>query len=74
MHQYVLLQKCAITKVPSVLEGTRKSALFMWKCPFSQYFTMPFLTPGGNTTVTKDLLLWEYTLTGYEESSIGYLT
>ena len=31
-----LLQKNAITKVPSVLERTRKSALFMWKWPFSQ--------------------------------------
>ena len=31
-----LLQKCAITKVPPVLERTSKSALFMQKCPFSQ--------------------------------------
>ena len=39
----LLLQKCAITKVPSILECMRKSALF------HKYFTMPFLTPEGNT-------------------------
>ena len=31
-----LLKKRAIIKVSSVLERTRKSALFMWKLPFSQ--------------------------------------
>ena len=45
------LQKCAITKVPSVLECTYKNALFMWKCPFSQYFTMPFWLLGETLNI-----------------------
>ena len=53
-----LLQKRAITKVPSVLERTCKSIFSCKSALFHKYFTMPFLTPGGNTRILAEITMY----------------